>query len=92
MIPAENHIQIPFEEGNENDCTELLRLWITERNTIACSADVDAPDCGEYGSIFGVAISELARQMAAGAAQIHGIDEEEFLQELTDKLLGALHG
>ena len=89
MIPAENYIQIPFEEVDVNECTELLRVWITERNTVACSADLDAPQCAGYGSIFGVAIAELARQMAAGLARNHGVDEEEFLQELTDKLLGG---
>jgi hypothetical protein len=80
-----NSLPIPFESGCANQCRELLRVWVTEENKVAYSANFDSPGLDDV-AILGVALVSLAEDIALEAARNHGLDPNEFLNEMAREL------
>jgi len=80
-------IPIPFEEGDANECMELIRVWATGNNTIACSARLELPGLWKDDvALLGMALADLAHQFASHAAQTHNLDFEVVYTETAQKL------
>jgi len=85
-------IPIPFEEGETNECIELIRVWATGNNTIAYSARFELPGLWKDDvALFGMALVSLAHQFASHVAETHSLDTEVLYTEIAKKLRELIH-
>jgi hypothetical protein len=87
-----NEMAIPFEEDDLNDCVEILRVWITEHDTIAYSANYDHFPENQAAANFGAALAVLASRFALGVEHQFGLDKEVFLTDIANILRDKLYG
>ena len=79
-------LDAPEDSETAGEAVEVLRAWVIDKH-LQCSLN---PSVFTDHAQWGVFLSDLARHIATGLHQTHGVDQEETLRAIVERFEAEL--